>query len=422
MSNPSATRHLSLRGRRRWLTALALVLAAAGIAACGSSSDAGSTGKGPIVVAAIPDLTGPLAIYGKPKLAAIKLAIADINKSGGVLGRNVKLVVYDGESDPTHVAQEATQAVLSAHADLVTGIVSSAARDSARAVLDRNHVLLFHNIPTEGGICDRYVVSPGLDADQQFNQLIPYAIHKYGPKMYIVAADYNFGVDSAAMAKRILLADGGELVGAKTIPLTNSDFSSVISDIERTKPDFVELTLAGGPQLQFYPQFAASGLKGKVGLISNSFGAGGEQGLLGKAATGILSAFTYYDELKNPQNRAFLALWKHGSDSSAYAPEVAVDEWDALHLWANAVRKAGSTDAEKVIQAIQSGGVSYEGPNGEISIDPQTHHAITDVTVGQVNAHGGYTLIKTANRVPPSWTRSRCNLIKNPNTSALFTP
>lgn len=395
-----------------------MALGAAALAGCGSGSGSAASsaeGRGPIVVAAISDRTGPLSVYGLPKIQALKLAVKDIDDHGGVLGRKLKLVVYDSQSDPAKAAQFASQAALRDRAAVVMGVSTSAQREAVRAALDRTGTLYFHNMPNEGGLCDKEVVSTGLTSSQQISQLIPWAIHHYGRRIYIVAADYNFGHDSATWVKHYAARNGGTVVGTRFLPLTNSEFGSVISDIQRKRPDVVFATLVGAAQLQFVPQFHDAGLAGSVHLVSNSFGVGGEQAKFASSAQGIVNAFAYYPSNRNAANRRLLALWRSAEGNGGPPPtEAAVAEWNGIHLWAKAVEQAKSAETQKVIQAVEGGHVQYDGPSGVIRIDPKTHNAVSDVTIGEVDAHGGYQLLHTSKAVQPEFEQSKCDLPRHP--------
>src|SRR6266516_4531951 len=126
-------------GRRRF--ALAGAVLAAALAASTGAFAGGSAGT--ITVCSILDATGPINIYGKPHIDATKLAIADINAHGGVLGKKLKLVFYDGQSSNDKYAQFASQCVLKNHAAVVMGGITSASREAMRPVFDRLKQLYF---------------------------------------------------------------------------------------------------------------------------------------------------------------------------------------------------------------------------------------------------------------------------------------
>jgi branched-chain amino acid transport system substrate-binding protein len=193
---------LNAKGLRRWALCAGAAVAAAGvIAGCGSGDSGGGSGDGkdagPIVVGSILDQTGPLNIYGTAMQHATEFAIDDINANGGVLGRKLKLVSYDAQSAQEKYTQYASQLALKDKAHVVMGGIVSASREAIRPILSRNKVLYFYNEQYEGGVCDKNTFNTGIVPSQQLRALIPWAVKNLGPKLYVVAADYNYGQISA---------------------------------------------------------------------------------------------------------------------------------------------------------------------------------------------------------------------------------
>ena len=146
--------------RRQFLQTTAAV-AAAGV----FSSNARA--EDPIGVASIHDLSGGLDIYGKPMVDALTLAVEEANAAGGLLGRQIKLINYDTQSNMQLYTQFAQQAALKDKVAVVHGGITSASREVIRPVLDRFKTLYFYNTQYEGGVCDRNQfdtgVTPGAD-------------------------------------------------------------------------------------------------------------------------------------------------------------------------------------------------------------------------------------------------------------------
>src|ERR1700712_505246 len=146
-----------------------------------------------IAVGSIHDLSGGLDIYGKPMLDALTLAIEEQNAAGGLLGKKVRLVSYDPQSNMQLYTQFAQQAALKDKVAVVMGGITSASREVIRPVLDRAKTLYFYNTQYEGGVCDRDQFDTGVTPAQTVEKLVPYAMKKWGKKVYVVAADYNYG-------------------------------------------------------------------------------------------------------------------------------------------------------------------------------------------------------------------------------------
>jgi branched-chain amino acid transport system substrate-binding protein len=418
-------------GRRRVRSALLLLgaLAAVAIAAgCGSSSSSSgsSTGggdKSPIVVGSILDRTGPLNIYGKAMYDSTQLAIDDINQNGGVLGRKLQLKFYDAQSAQDKYTQYANQLALKDKPAVVMGGITSASREAIRPIFDRSKILYFYNEQYEGGVCDRNTFNTGVVPSQQLQALIPWTIKNVGPKLYVIAADYNYGQISADWVKKYAQQNGGQVVKTQFVPLDSSDFDSIIADLQKTKPDAVVSLLVGGNHIQFYRDFASTGLGSQMKIVSPTFGLGNEQVVLSpKESKGITVAYPYFQEISNSTNQAFVDKWhqRYGANYD-YITDSAVTVWNGWHLWAEAVKKAGTTDRDKVTAALESG-PKLTSPSGNVVLDGGSHHVSQDVSIAQTDGHKGFKVIDTAKVVPPSYENQVCNLKSNPTTNKQFTP
>jgi urea transport system substrate-binding protein len=379
--------------------------------------------KEPIVVGSVLDETGALNVYGKAMADATKLAVKSINDAGGVLGRPLKLVTYDAQSDNSKYTSYANQLALRDHASVIMGGITSASREAIRPVADRNKTLYFYNEQYEGGVCDKNVFLTGIVPSQQIPPLVDWAIKNGKKKFYVLAADYNYGHISTDWVKQYVTKAGGSVVGAEFIPLDVSEFSSVISKLQEAKPDVVLSLLVGGNHIAFYRQFASAGLSSRMQIVSATFGLGNEQVVLGpKEASGIVVAFPYFQEDSSEGNMKFREAWTKAYGANyPYITDSAAAVWNGWHLWALAVDKAGSTDREKVIKALESG-VSFDGPSGKVTVDGPTHHVVQNVHIARADEKHGFTVIGEEKSVPPSYEQTVCDLVARPNTAKQFTP
>jgi urea transport system substrate-binding protein len=160
------------------------------------------TAADPILVGSILDATGPLNVLGKPNIDATNLAVKQINESGGLLGRPLELISFDSQSDNAKYTQYANTLALEHDVAVLMGGITSASREAIRPIVGRSETLYFYNQLYEGGVCDRNVFATGPVPSLQLAPLIPYAIENFGPRLYIVGADYNFGHISAGWVEK----------------------------------------------------------------------------------------------------------------------------------------------------------------------------------------------------------------------------
>lgn len=396
--------------RRTFLqtAAAASALSVSGIAGRAFAAD------GDIKLASIHDLSGLFDIYGKSMDQAVMLAIDEINAGGGLLGKKVEQVTYDTQSQIPMYTQFGQQAALKDKVSVVHGGILSASREAIRPTLNRFKTLYFYNTQYEGGVCDRNIFCTGVTPAQSVEALMPYAIGKFGKKIYTVAADYNYGQIISKWVAYYAKQNGGEVIQTDFFPLDVADFGATIAKIQSAKPDFVMSALVGGAHMSFYRQWAASGMKARIPMASTTLGAGNEQVVLTAAeGDGILLAYNYSKELDTPANKAFLAKWEKKFGDTKPIHELAVATYQGVLLWAAGVKKAGSIDRMKVIEALETG-LSIDGPAGKVTVDPKTHHCTLDVHVIEVK-NQKMNVVKSLSQVAPKDTQSVCDLTANPN-------
>ena len=149
----------------------------------------------------------------------------------------------------------------------------------------------------------------------------------------------------------------------------------------------------------------------KIPLFSTTFGVGNEHLALSAAeGDGILIAGNYSQEETTPANKDFLARWAKRFGDTKIVHEIAVSQYQGIKLWAEAVKKAGSLDRDKLIKVLESG-ISIEGPAGLVTMDPATHHASLDIKVMEVKGQK-LTIKQSFKQRPPSDTAASCNLAR----------
>jgi len=376
-----------------------------------------------IAVGSILDATGPINIYGLPMIDATKFAVDAINQSGGVLGRKLRLIEADCQSNNQVYAQNALKLILDDKVSVLMGGITSASREAVRPVVDKYSAAYFYNEQYEGGVCDKLVFCTGVTPAQQLGVLVPWAAKQHGKKFYTLAADYNYGHISADWVKVYLKAAGGELSGEEFIPLDVVNFDSVIQRLQSAKPDVIMSLLVGGNHIAFYRQFAAAGLKEKMAIVSATFGLGNEQVVLKpQEAEGIVVIYPYFQELDNAVNKDWVAAWrKRFGANYTYVTDSACTVWNGWHLWAMAVNKANSLDRDEVIAALETG-LTFDSPEGTIRLDPKSHHVVHSVHLAKVNNKNGFSIMESFANVEPSDTMKVCDLTANPNEHKQYTP
>lgn len=375
---------------------------------------------GPIKIGSLHDLAGPLAATGEPMVYAVQLAVEEINAAGGLLGRELELVNYDTQSNIQLYSQFAQQLAVRDKVDVIHGGITSASREAIRPIFDRFRTLYFYNTLYEGGVCDRNTFNTGTTPAQTVEKLVPYAMNLWGKKVYIIAADYNYGQITAKWMKKYVQDNGGEVISIDFFPLDVTNFGPSISRIQAAKPDLLLSAMVGGNHTAFYRQWAAAGLKGEIPIASTTFGLVNEPATLETAeSNGVIGSYGYFEELQTPASLEFVKAIKdrHG-EQTPYISELAAASYEGVYLWAEGVKKAGTTERMPVIEALETG-ISFDGPSGKVVVDAKTHHVTRNAFLAEVE-NKGWKVLETFEQQAPLDTAAVCDLVANPNDTTQY--
>lgn len=377
-------------------------------------------------VSSVFDISGEQNISGQSMLNGLKMAIDEINSKGGLLGKQIEFNFYDSENSQSKYMQYANRIALNDKPDVTISGINSASREAIRPIFSRGEILYFYPELYEGGVCDRNMIATNTVPSQTTAALVPWLMSENNAKkVYIVGADYNFGRISAAWGKHYVEENGGEVIGERFVPLNSSNFKSIIDDIQAKQPDVVLSFTVGTNHLSFYRDYAAAGLTETIPIGSTTFGLSDEQKILTPAeAKGIAAAFNYFESDQSPESVGFLEKWKDSAEGGQVAPitSTGIGAWYSVMVWAEAVERAGTTDKDKVLDIIETGEITVNGPAGELTIDPKTHHAIGNISIGIVNENGDFDIVKTDEAMLPAYELEVCDLLANPDTNTQFTP
>jgi branched-chain amino acid transport system substrate-binding protein len=361
--------------RRKFMTGLG---AASAVSLAGCALGGGGADK--LTLGILEDQSGNFALVGDPKHKASRLAIEEINEEGGIDGQEVEVFDPDPQSDNERYQELTRRAINREQVDALWAGYSSATREAIRPIIDKEDQLYFYTTQYEGGVCDHNVFAVGPTARQQLGSVLPYLREEYGPEIYTIAADYNFGQLSADWVKVLADENDAEVVGEEFIPLDNDQFGSTINNIQEADPDFVMSMLVGKNHTAFYEQKASRGLDVPIGT-STAMAQGYEHRRLdAPAMANIYAGVNYMEEIptkRNTEDGGFVDRYFEKFPAAPYLNEEAQTNYFSIYMYKEAVEQAGTTDQEEV-KAVLESGLTYpapEAPEGEeIKLDGATHH------------------------------------------------
>ncbi|MEU0545717.1 urea ABC transporter substrate-binding protein [Nocardia sp. NPDC005978] len=375
----------------------ALALSAVLITGCGSrDSDTASgsnakscvdTSKDTIKIGSLHSLTGTMAISEVTVANSTKLAVEQINAAGGVLGKKIELVLEDGASDPKTFAEKAEKLISSDCVAAVFGGWTSSSRKAMKPKFENLNNLLYYPVQYEGLEDSKNIFYTGATTNQQIVPALDYLKQKGVTSLYLVGSDYVFPQTANREIKAYAKANGIEIKGEDYAPLGSTDFSTIVNKVRSAKAGAVFNTLNGDSNVAFFREYSNAGLKAaEMPVVSVSIAEEEVAGIGAQNIVGQLTAWNYYQTVDSPANKKFVADYKaaYGADKPTSDPMEAA--YASVYLWKNTVEKAKSF-AVADIQAAADG-VSFDAPEGTVTIDGSNHHITKTARIGEIRADG----------------------------------
>jgi urea transport system substrate-binding protein len=355
-----------------------------------TSAAAAPTVGGEIKVGILHSLSGTMAISEVTVKNSELMAIDEINAKGGVLGKKIVPVVEDGASDWPTFAEKAQKLISSDKVATVFGGWTSSSRKAMLPVFEKNKALLWYPVQYEGLETSPYIFYTGATTNQQIVPGLDYLKSLGKKSIFLIGSDYVFPRTANKEIKAYAAANGMNIVGEEYTPLGSTEYGTLVNKIKESKADAIFNTLNGDSNVAFFKQLKSAGITADT-MPSVSVSVAEEEvtGIGAANIAGHVVAWDYYQTTKNPANEAFVKAFKakYGADKVTSDPMEA--GYVAVYLWKLAVEKAGSTDVEKVKAA--AGGITFEAPEGLVTIDGPTQHIYKTARVGKIGTDGQIT-------------------------------
>jgi urea transport system substrate-binding protein len=347
---------------------------------------------GTVKVGVLQSLSGTMAISEVPLEDAELLAIDQINAAGGLLGKQIVPVEEDGASDPSTFAQKATKLIEEDGVVTVFGGWTSASRKAMLPVFQKFNNLLWYPVQFEGNECSPNIMYSGAQPNQQALPALTWAEEKGYKKYFLLGSDYVYPRTANLILKKHIVHDGMTLSGEEYVPLGGTDFSSIIAEIQQSKPDIIINTLNGDSNVSFFKQMAAAGLTpDKLPVMSFSIAEPEAKAMGPSLLAGSYTSWNYFESLPGADNAAFVAAFKakYGADSVVDDPMV--HGYEDVYVWAAAVKKAGTFDPTAVRDAAVTLGYA-DSPLGDVKF-AQNQSMVQTGYIGELQPDGQFSII-----------------------------
>jgi urea transport system substrate-binding protein len=363
-----------------------------------------------IKVGVLHSLSGTMAISESVLKDTVLMAIDDINAKGGVLGKKLEPVVVDPASNWPLFAEKTKQLLTQDKVAVIFGCWTSVSRKSVLPVVEELNGLLFYPVQYEGEELSNNVFYTGAAPNQQAIPAVEYLMSRDGGgarRFVLLGTDYVYPRTTNKILRAFLHSKGvadADILEEYT-PFGHSDYQTIIAKIKKFssegKKTAVISTINGDSNVPFYKELGNAGLKAKdVPVVAFSVGEEELRGVDTKPLVGHLAAWNYFMSVKNPTNTAFIKEWSAyakaknipGHKDKPLTNDPMEATWIGVHMWAQAVEKAKSTDTDKVIAAMA--GQTFKAPSGfTAEMDPKNHHLHKPVFIGEVKSDGQFNVV-----------------------------
>jgi urea transport system substrate-binding protein len=330
------------------------------------------------------------------------------NKKGGLLGKKLEAVVVDPASDWPLFAEKARELLSKDKVAVVFGCWTSVSRKSVLPVFEELNGLLFYPVQYEGEESSKNVFYTGAAPNQQAIPAVDYLMNDLGVERWVLAGtDYVYPRTTNKILEAYLKQKGvaDEDIMINYTPFGHSDWQSIVADIKKFgsagKKTAVVSTINGDANVPFYKELGNQGISAEsIPVVAFSVGEEELSGIDTKPLVGHLAAWNYFMSVDDPANEAFIEEWHNFiKDPKRVTNDPMEAHYIGFNLWVDAVEKAGTTDPDKVAEAI----IGLETPNltgGTARMLPN-HHITKPVLIGEIQDDGQFAVVwETEAEVP----------------------
>ena len=353
-----------------------------------------------IKVGILHSLSGTMAISETTLKDVMLMLIAEQNKKGGVLGKQLEPVVVDPASNWPLFAEKARELLDVHKVSAVFGNWTSVSRKSVLPVFEELNGILFYPVQYEGEESQRNVIYTGAAPNQQAIPAVDYLLENEEVERWVLAGtDYVYPRTTNKILAAYLKSKGvaDEDIMINYTPFGHSDWQTIVADIKAFgsagKKTAVVSTINGDANVPFYKELGNQGIKAEdIPVVAFSVGEEELAGLDTGPLVGHLAAWNYFQSVETDINTDFIAAWKKFTKNPKRVTNDPMEaHYIGFNMWVKAVEKAGTTDVDPVIDALV--GVSVPNLSGGYSTMMPNHHITKPVLIGEIQADGQFEIV-----------------------------
>ena len=304
----------------------------------------------PIKVGVLHSLSGTMAISETVLKDFLLMQVAELNAKGGLLGRQIEPVVVDPASNWPLFAEKARDLLSREKVAAVFGCWTSVSRKSVLPVFEELNGLLFYPLEYEGEEQSKNVFYGGSVPDNKAIPAVKYLMSPDGgnvKRWVLEGTDYVYPRTSNKIIHAFLRQQGvaEEDIRENYTPFGFADWQTEVAAIKAFgaagKKTAVVSTVNGDANVPFYKELGNQGIKAtSIPVMAFSIGEEELKGIDTAPLVGHLAAWSYFESIATPENKAFVADWRrYTKNPKAVTNDPMESSYDLFNLWAAAVRK-----------------------------------------------------------------------------------
>ncbi len=324
---------------------------------------------------------------------AMLLAIDEINKKGGVLGKKIEAIVVDGKTDDEVFREEAEMLIRDKRVPVLFGCWTSSSRKQVKEIVEKHNHLLLYPVQFEGLEESPNIIYLGGTSNQQSIPAITWAFNNLGKRFFFVGSDFIYPRAIHEIMKEVLTSLGGMIVGEEYIPMNSDNVSPIIQKIIEAKPEVIinniVTTIANIP---FFKQLRAVGITPeRIPTITCSFSELMLQHFEVETMIGDYSVSNYFQSIDRGVNRDFIKKFKALFGKDRLVNDMMEASYFAVHLWAQTVGEIGTFEVDRVRSHMKN--QSFNAPEGIVTISPQYMQTWKTIYIAKIQSNGQYNII-----------------------------
>ncbi len=328
----------------------------------------------------------------EPYRKGMQLALEEVNASGGVAGRKLELVIRDDGGTPGDAVRAAEELIAREKVDVLMGTFASNVGLAVANLANQRKIVFLASEPLTDKLVwengNRYTFRLRPSTYMQVAMLVPEAAKLKKERWAIVYPNYEYGQSATASFKKLLAEaqPGVQFVAEQAPPLGRIDAGAVVQALADARPDAIFSSLFAADLQKFVREGNTRGLFRDTPVVNLLAGEPEYlDPLKDETPQGWWVTGYPWSEINTPEHAKFRAAYqKRWKD---YPRQGSVVGYTAVQAVANAVRKAGSADTEKLVEALK--GLAMPSPFGRIVWRASDHQSTMGAYVGQLTKHGG---------------------------------